>query len=98
VEIVRLLLAHGAGTEEHDTPSRATPLMLAAEVHKVGTVELLLAHGASVNARDDDGETPLMYAAHYGGDGQEEVIASLLQAGADPELKNDRGERFKDLL
>ena len=51
----------------------------------------LIAHGADVNARADDGWTPLMYASYHG---HAKVVEALLDAGADKELKATDG-RFE---
>ena len=48
----------------------------------------LIAHGADVNARADDGWTPLMYASYQG---NAKVVEALLDAGADKELKATSG-------
>lgn len=52
-------------------------------------VELLLAKEAEVNARANDGETPLHLAAE-GGD--KEVVQLLISKGAKVNTRNDRGE------
>ena len=44
------------------------------------TVRVLLEHGADVNARADDGATPLMLAASCG---DPEIVQALLDQGAD---------------
>lgn len=54
------------------------------------TVLLLLSAGASVDARDLDGWTPLMYAARNETDG-EALVRTLVAAGADLDRKNNRG-------
>ncbi len=59
---------------------------------KEGTVEQVreaLAAGADVNAKDNDGRTPLMYAAIK--NPSPEVIAALVKAGADVNAKNNFG-------
>jgi ankyrin repeat protein len=45
--------------------NRVSPLMLAARHYDAEIVDLLLKRGAKVNATDDTGWTPLMYAAEY---------------------------------
>ena len=52
------------------------------------TVAALLGGGASVDARNESGETPLHVAATGG---TASHIAALLQAGADPDVRNGRG-------
>ena len=48
----------------------------------VRKASLLLDHGADLNAIDDEYQsTPLGYAAHFG---RQEVVALLLERGADP--------------
>ena len=55
------------------------------ELVKTGTpqeIQAAIKSGASVNARDNDGVTPLMHAAAWNINPQ--VISTLLKAGADP--------------
>ena len=51
-------------------------------------IELLLARGASVNVRDDHGETPLLIAV---GRGSPAIITLLLRRGADVRAKDPWG-------
>jgi ankyrin repeat protein len=46
----------------------------------------LISYGADVNARDDDGNTPLMTNKSAG------AVTRLLNAGADPHLRNKKGQ------
>lgn len=62
-----------------------TPLHLA---EKEELAQLLLAHGADVNARDNDGNTPLLDAALSN---QREIVKLLLANGADVNAKNKNG-------
>jgi ankyrin repeat protein len=58
-------------------------------------VKLLLDHGAEINARDQESSaTPLSYAASLG---RTEVVELLLARGADPTLKNIRGQSPLDI-
>lgn len=52
-------------------------------------VRLLLDHGADINAKDDQGFTPLLWAAYSGRD---DVCLLLVQRGADMEAESKRGE------
>jgi len=51
-------------------------------------VQLLVRKGAPVDAPSPNGTTALMMAAQYS---SEDVVAQLLQYGADPLAKNQRG-------
>jgi ankyrin repeat protein len=51
-------------------------------------VRLLLEHHAYIDAESPNGTTPLMMAAHYG---SPEAVKLLLEEGADPLIKNQRG-------
>ena len=65
-----------------------TPLHEAAACNKIEAVAALISHGADVNARDQNGETPLMVASRWG---YAKVVEALLDAGADKELKATSG-------
>jgi ankyrin repeat protein len=62
-----------------------TPLHLAAGFRQRAVAELLLAHGADVNAKDNDGGTPLSSA------GSKDVTELLLAHGADVNAKDNDG-------
>ncbi|MCW3097178.1 MAG: Ankyrin [Chthonomonadaceae bacterium] len=55
----------------------------------VEAVRLLVARGTNVNARDDDGDTPLIEA---GGCGSSGTVRFLLAHGADMEARNNNGQ------
>jgi uncharacterized protein len=59
-----------------------TLLMLAAYHGHPGTVSMLARRGADVNGLNDRGQSPLAGAVFKG---EDEVVAALLVAGADPE-------------
>ena len=52
------------------------------------TASLLLDHGATIEARNEDGSTPLMEAADHGGT---RVVKLLLERGAHVDAKDNRG-------
>jgi len=94
MEFVKVLLA--AGVDPNATNYYGgTPLTLAAYRGHWDLVALLLAQpGIEVNAQDVDGYTALMWAAEHGSLG---IVDLLMKAGANPNLKNKRGETAASL-
>lgn len=64
------------------------PLHYAATRGHVAVMALLLEEHAYIDAASPNGTTPLMMAAHYG---TPSAVKLLLEAGADPMLKNQLG-------
>ena len=79
----------GADIDGTDPAFGQTPLVWAALLGQLETVDWLLQNGAAVNGRTKDGGTPLHAAAFLG---QVEVAKLLLQHGADLEAKNNNGD------
>jgi len=71
-----------------------SPIHYAATGPDTTIVKLLLDKGAPIDARSPNGSTPLMMAAQYGA---EASVDLLLQRGADPQLRNERGLSAADL-
>lgn len=65
-----------------------TPLHYAATGGHVAVLELLLERHAYVDAESPNGSTPLMMAAMYS---SVDAVRALLDAGADPSIKNGLG-------
>lgn len=65
-----------------------TPLHYAATNGHVAVMTMLLDDNAYIDAASPNGSTPLMMAAHYG---TPQAVKLLLEAGADPMLKNELG-------
>ncbi len=84
LEIARRLIARGADVNKPGW----TPLHYAATGTSPQMVQLLLDENAYIDAESPNGTTPLMMAAQYG---PESIIQLLLEAGADPQLKNQLG-------
>ena len=68
---------------------RESRLFRAASDGDLKSVSSLLADGANVNAREVEGETPLMYAA---ANGRTKMVLFLLEKGADINAVSDNGE------
>jgi ankyrin repeat protein len=75
-----------------------TALHVAAAAHQRRTAELLVGKGAGIRARNRRGAEPIHYAADgspgaagWDRDGQREVIAYLVEAGADPDAMDKSG-------
>lgn len=82
--IVKELLANGARVSDVNAAG-ATPLMLAARATANETIQLLLKSGASINAKDKQGQTALMFAVkHYFSPAPPvtQTVKLLLAAGA----------------
>ncbi len=85
VEIIRVLLANGAGVDELNT-AEWTPLMEASmEGHHL-IVKLLIEEGANVNAETNVSGTALMFASIKG---HVDIVKQLLEKGADPSISID---------
>lgn len=108
VEVVRLLLAHGANPTL-PTVRGVTPMMMAAgtgysgrdsrgryqtEAQAIEIIKMLLNAGADVNQRADDGGTALHGAA---GRGRNELVNLLVSNKADPTIKDSRGRTAADV-
>ncbi|MGE0498546.1 MAG: ankyrin repeat domain-containing protein [Ramlibacter sp.] len=84
LELVKQLIARDADVNK---PGWA-PLHYAATRSQLEIMNLLLEHNAYIDAESPNGTTPLMMAAHYG---SVSAVKLLLEAGADPLLKNQAG-------
>ena len=71
-----------------DDENDLTPLHYAARHNSVEVVQLLISHGSDVNAKSDNGWTPLHGAAHN----SVEVVQLLISHGSDVNAKNWRDE------
>lgn len=81
-EIIRLLLDSGADKSDSHA------LHLAANEGQVDVVRMLLNEGFAVDARDEQGRTPLLHAAS---EDRSQVVRILLEAGADREVLDREG-------
>jgi ankyrin repeat protein len=92
-EIARVLLENGANPNalEHPDYSDGAALHIASYNLNVGItiVEILLEYGANVDLRNEAGWTPLHEAAY---NLNLQVLVVLLNRGADPHAKTNKGE------
>ena len=72
-----------------------TPLHIATLFHRQAAVELLLTAGEDVSLGDAEGNVPLQMATFLG---YTDLVTSLLAAGADPVVRNQRGFNAMDLV
>jgi ankyrin repeat protein len=94
--IVELLLDRGANVN-FTCNIKMTALMRASYVRHLATVKLLLDRGANIEAKDRYGDTSLHYACKSG-QSNIPVIKLLLSYGADPNIKNNDGQKPIDLF
>jgi ankyrin repeat protein len=88
-DVVRLLVDAGADVQGVDS-SGINLLHWAAITNRAAVIPILARARVPINALDDAGFTPLMYAATID-QGDQETLAALLEAGADPKIRNDAG-------
>lgn len=90
LEIVKLLTEAGCKLERKDHDGR-TPLALAC-IHNQGMIaEYLVSQGADVNTIDNCGNSPLLHAINTGLSINMDIVAILLEAGANPNHTNKYG-------
>jgi len=87
VEILKLLVQHGAGVMAKDADDRL-PIHHAAQCGHVEAIRLLLACGNSANALSSGQMTPLLFAACSG---TVEAVSLLIAAGGDVNAQNRCG-------
>lgn len=79
LDVMVLLLRHGALVDGREGPEDATPLLLAVQKNNIEAVRILLAAGADPNVRGDVGYSPLRWCAEHG---YLEMARLLLLCGA----------------
>jgi hypothetical protein len=98
-DVVMFLLDHGADVN-HLSADRSSALSYAMKAYSngyenkqesMGLIEILINAGTNLNYQDNDGNTPLMFYDSF------DVIIKLLKAGADPTIKNNKGDSFLEL-
>ncbi len=93
VEIVELLLRHGASPNAR-CEGGGTPLLMAAAFGNAAVVQRLVAGGADVDDCDDQGVTAMHFAINRE---HADVVRLLLDLGAQPDLKDAAGRTALDV-
>lgn len=88
LEAAKRLRALGA-TLESRNEFGATPLIDAASIGALATVQFLVSEGANINAVDENRESALFLAASGK---HREVFEFLVSCGADPNLEDELGD------
>ncbi|HEX8058547.1 MAG TPA: ankyrin repeat domain-containing protein [Novosphingobium sp.] len=86
------LIGRGANVNMRDAQG-VTPLQLASNLGFIEGIELLVQSKARVDDPNDAGETPLISAVHRRNTAMARL---LLQAGADPDRKDNSGRSARD--
>lgn len=87
--IIKLLFAYGAQITNQANTSYVLYYAIR-KYYPVPILQMLLDNGADINARDDDGNTALHYAASI--KENEQIVSYLLKNNANPGIVNDKGE------
>jgi len=93
VEAVEALLAGGAKVDLKILKDNETALMLAAYRGNISIIEILIKKGANLNAKDDNGLTPLFFAV---ASGKLDAVKLLLDKGADKKVRLPNGMSLYD--
>ena len=92
-----MLLCSAPGIAQWKSETGSTALHSAARYGSVEGIVLLLDLHAEVNARDQEGRTPLFVACSSPRK-EIEVVRLLLANGADPEIRDTEGKSVFDLI
>jgi hypothetical protein len=95
VDVVVLLLRHGAIVKGWDVNKEGDPLLVAVVMNHIDAVRLLLAQGADPNVRDNEGDSPLRVCTDKG---YLEMAQLLLLCGATKTINEWGGERAMTAL
>lgn len=90
LEVLVLLLRHGASVNVWDAEHDATPLLMALFREQAEAIHLLLAVGAETNVVGSEGDSPLRWCVEHG---DYDTAAMLLRCGATKMINSAGGLR-----
>jgi ankyrin repeat protein len=90
LQTLKQLIAENPDSVRESLETQDQPLHIACWQKFESIVKLLIQAGADVNARGDFGATPLHYAVYEGDEYSTPIVKALLNAGADPNIKDNR--------
>lgn len=99
-QIFRLIKTDGADINATDEEG-CTPLMLAAQHHKLNSIEQLLDNKPKLDLQDKNGNTALLHALIPGvriTEQQRHIAEMLLEHGANPMVKNNNNQMAIDIV
>jgi ankyrin repeat protein len=94
-DVVQLLISRGADVNSAEPIHGRSALHMAVTISDAKIAESLLEAGAHIDSRDNQGETPLLLACRAGNNNK--LLALLLNAGADPDVKSHSSKFFTPL-
>lgn len=95
VKVMEILISSGADVDKGNLRDKQSPLFMAATVkNSLDPLKTLIEHGADVNHQADNGYTALHAAAAAK---NTRAIKMLLDAGADPNIRNHMGQTYLEL-
>ena len=93
-----MVFASGCGPSERERFEATEELLSAWDKDIKGSradyIRVLISEGANVNAKDNEGQTPLMHAAMASS--TPEIVQLLLEKGADALAKDKKGKKAID--
>ena len=89
LDLVKILLEHGADVNSTTGDYDYTALMYASKYEHIKIVQILLKHGADVNIQNRNGFTALIYASE---NGFVKIVKMLLEHKADVNIQENNGE------
>ena len=92
---IKSLITKGANINAQEISSGYTPVMYAVKYNRLKALRSLIIHGADLQKANLQGQTPLHIAVN---NGNAQAIEILMTGGADPTIKDKKGNRPSDYM